>query len=326
MHMLNLFRNTAFGAAMDAVPLLAMDVGARGGVESDLLPVAFATDTIGFEPDADAFQALQSTEQGCWRSAVYVPKAVADGPGPRTLNLTRDPVSTTLLTPDPEIGARFDKPQFFEVVGTKTVECIGLDAAVAAYAPRSPDYLKIDIEGAERQVMGASGAATLQAALALKVEVAAFRMRQEQAVFSELDALLRSSGFELMDITDASHWRRHGHEIAPRLANETIPFSRGQWVQADALYMRPPNLVAEDGTASLRAAWLAMTYGFFDAAEAYLSAEPARTALSGLLDGRIDQALREASGVFGRAERRRAMIGAGRTFLSLLKNTVLRRG
>ena len=214
MSITDLFRRTAFAPVMEALPLTCLDIGARGGIEAELLPLAFACDVIGFEPDDEEFRRLEYAAPGPWRSRAYVPAAVADRTGRRTLHLTTDRVSTTLLAPDPAIGARFDKPQFFAVERTVEVDTIALDDAVASHAGRGPDYLKIDIEGAEGEVFAAAPR-TLASLIAIKTEIAFLPFRKGQALAADIDRMLRGNGFELMDYARPAHWRRRGYVIHP---------------------------------------------------------------------------------------------------------------
>ena len=164
---IDILRDTPFGRVLNAHPIVAIDVGARGGFEPDLAPIAFAVDAIGFEPEPRAFAALG--DRGSWRSLRWLPTAISGHGGPRGLYVTTDNQSTTLIEPDPAIGAAFDKPQFVTVERVLTVDTQTLDAAVAGLATQV-DYLKLDVEGAELEVL--DGAPRLVAdLLAIKTEV-----------------------------------------------------------------------------------------------------------------------------------------------------------
>lgn len=306
---IDLLRRTPFASAIQALPLLCFDVGARGGIENDLGPLAFAVDAIGFEPDKDEYERLRSEPPGPWRSRSYVPLALAGSSGARALHLTDDRQSTTLLLPDTTIGARFDKMQLFTVERSVEVNTIGLDEAAATYAPRRPDYLKIDVEGAEGEVFGSGGEKTLASLIAIKTEVSFLPVRCGQPVAAEIDTMLRDYGFELMDLERPAHWRRHGYIIHPQVMRGPVPYARGQIIQSDAIYFRSPATLpageqADDGEAAdrlLRACWLLMAHGFFDHAEALMHRPAAARRLAADFGIDASAALHRAALLFGRA-------------------------
>jgi len=327
----DLFRRTKFAPAMDALPLVCLDVGARGGIESDLLPLAFACDTIGFEPDAEEFKRLETSPPGPWRSRRYAPVALAGGRGRRMLHLTVDRASASLLQPDPAIGARFDKTQYCTVERTVDIDTVGLDDAVAAYAARAPDYLKIDVESAEGEVF-AGAKRTLSSLIAIKTEISFMPFRRGQALAADIDRMLRGDGFELMDYTRPAHWRRRGHVLHPLSAPGPVPYARGQLMHGDALYMRGPDALPAGADESdraaadrlLRACWLLMAHGYFDHAEDLLRRPAARHRL--VADFGIDPAaaLFDASCRMGRAAWRTALWRQLRGLVPLLRAGVLR--
>lgn len=70
-----------------SVGLSALDVGARGGVSTDLAEIAGAIEYYGFEPDSIECKKLnQGKSHQPWKSVTYLPTALADGD--RDLKLT----------------------------------------------------------------------------------------------------------------------------------------------------------------------------------------------------------------------------------------------
>lgn len=257
---LNLLRRTPFATVLADNPVTAVDIGARGGFEQDLLPLAFAVDAVGFEPEPAAFAALRPEAQ--WRSLRHLPVAVSGSNGPRTLHVTRDTASSTLLEPDPGSIAEFDKPQFVSVTHTVTVETRILDEALDDAGIQRVDYLKLDIEGAELEVLRAAPR-TLSSLLAAKVEVAFLPVRRGQPLAADIDRYFMERGFRLMDFISPAHWRRDGYIIHPQVGGGAVPYSRGQIIQGDYLFFRDPRTITEPDRA-LRAAALAMAHGHFD--------------------------------------------------------------
>jgi FkbM family methyltransferase len=290
----NLFRPLGLGAVLDRHPMACLDIGSRGGFEPDLGPIAFAVDAVGFEPEPEAFARLADQPIGAWRSLRHLPSAIGAMDGEQMLHITRDPVSTSLLCPDPSIGEAFAKPQFFEVMRTVPVACRTLDTALAEAGISSPAYLKIDVEGAELDILKAAPA-TLSSLLAIKAEVGFLRFRHHQPIAAEIELFLRGQGFELLDFISPRRWRIQGYVIHPQAGDGAVPYSRGRLMQGDYLFLRDPDTVAEPQRL-FQLAVLAMAHGFFDHALAILSRPP----VAAWLGQPPEPLVAEASRAYGR--------------------------
>jgi hypothetical protein len=98
--------------------------------------------------------------------------------------------------------------------------------------PRFVDFLKIDTQGSELQVLR-GGAETLRSqVVALEVEVEFASLYDGQPLFRDVDAFVASCGFSLFKLR-RQEWVRRNYAAHPSL-------SAGQLVFADALYLRDP--------------------------------------------------------------------------------------
>jgi FkbM family methyltransferase len=322
----DLLQKTPFAAAMADLPLCCLDVGSRGGMEPDLLPAAFAIDAVGFEPDQAECDRLNREADGPWRSARFLPTALAGGSGSRTLYRALDPVSSSLLPPVPATGKRFNQESYCTIVDQSPLETLGLDEAIDGFGLSAPDYLKLDTEGSELEILR-GGERALATVSVIKTEVGFMTFRDGQPPARALDDFLSERGFELVALISPAHWRRHGHVLHPRVSRESIPYSRGQLAQSDFLYMRHPDGFALEGAdrdtiaaRRLKAAWLAMIYGYFDRAEEYLADSDATRLLRERWRLEAGEALRLASQISGRAAWRRALVQHMRGLVPLLRN------
>jgi FkbM family methyltransferase len=300
----NLLARTRFSDVFEHHPLVSIDIGSRFGLEPDLEPIAFAVNAYGFEPDpveCARLQEIHSKNPAPWRSIRYMPAAVSGSGGPRTLHVPESLVSASLLEHDEEVGKRFQNPDMFDRKQTIHLDTITLTEACQGFDVDRPRYLKVDIEGAELEVLrGAPG--LLQHLVALKTEVAFIPMRKSQPLASDVDTFLHHAGFRIMDWVNAHHWRI-GHSVAhPQISPGPIPYSRGQLAQCDFIYLRDPDQIfsgpdaVDRGVAALA---LSMAQGYFDYAASLLS----RSGLGDYIarEYRFDPltALREASLMYG---------------------------
>ncbi len=150
------FRRGRFADRFADSGLIAVDVGARGGFEPDLPPIAWAVDAVGFEPEPEAYSRLRETPANPWRSLTVHPQAVAGSVGRRRLHVPADPEGASLLEHDPEIGRRFGLPHLFDVERVVTIDATTLDAVAVPAGLDRASYLELDVEGAELEVLEAA--------------------------------------------------------------------------------------------------------------------------------------------------------------------------
>ncbi len=110
-----------------------------------------------------------------------------------------------------------------------TLEAVRLDDAVAKDQLRAPDFLKLDTQGSELDILRGSSR-TLEETSLVEVEVEFCPMYEGQPLFADVDALLRADGFELLYLNRAFLQRKGFYK----------GLSRGQPVFGDALYGRSP--------------------------------------------------------------------------------------
>ena len=115
--------------------------------------------------------------------------------------------------------------------GERRIRAVSLDVA-CRNENVWPDYLKLDVEGAELQVLE-GGERALERTLVLDLEVEFAPLRAGQPLFAEVDTHLRGRGWSLLGIRRV-HWRRNAG-LDPRGTGYG-----GQLTQADALYFNAP--------------------------------------------------------------------------------------
>lgn len=309
--------------------MTCLDVGARSGFVSDLLPVASAVNACGFEPDAAECARLNAvSEQGHhpWRSLKYLPVALGRATETRELNLYHRRGCSSLLDADQQLAAEFSRGDYYIHEGVASVDTLTLDEAAAQYGLTDSVYIKIDIQGVELEVFR-SGSNALGSMLAVRTEVSFIPVYKNQPLFSDIDAQLREFGFVPMGFTELHHWRRTTKTKHPALSNGSIPYSKGQMVHGDMLYFRDPDRIddtSESGVARLiKAALLAIAHEYFDHAAAIF----ARPAVSEFLQNHYavdtQSTLKTLSRRAARNDRRRrflkAVIGSKQALLDTLR-------
>lgn len=240
--------------------LVVVDVGARGGAElSGWSPVLSRVDLHGFEPDEQACRDLEATVPNDGARYRYHPVALDRHAGSgRGLYVTNNRWCSSFYPPNHRMLNRlkqYDRDgklggigQDFAVEETVHPDTTTLDAFWADVKPSDLDFIKLDVQGAELDILE-GGAAALGRTSGLLVEVEFVPLYEGQPLFADVDRFLRRQGFHFF----AFHFTHTGHFAGRRHSPVTCEepashrFARqvgGQWVSADALYLRDP--IADD--------------------------------------------------------------------------------
>ena len=213
-------------------PIEVVDIGASGLPTSEtppyepLLSLGLARLT-GFEPNAEELAKLPASD-----TRRYLPHAIGDG-GPATLHLTRHPGFVSTLAPDPAITAHIHSfAALTEVTARQVMQTVRLDDI--ADLPRI-DLLKIDIQGGEVAAFR-GGSGKLARALCVQTEVAFVPIYRDQPLFADQDAVLRDLGLRFFGFASANRFPFTGTPNG--LYFEAKRRDIGQWIDADAVYLR----------------------------------------------------------------------------------------
>lgn len=248
-------------------PLTALDIGARGGFSPDLDHIASAVEGHGFEPElVECARLNESANRYPYRSLRFHPYAVGEPNTNRTFYRYRAPGCSSLLEGDKAIARGFSRGDYFHLEGQDHISTIPLPEALHQGNIGHPQFLKIDIQGAELEVLRTASDIIRDAVLVIRVEVEFLPIYRNQPLFHDVDAFLQRAGFELMDLLEEHHWRRMTRESNLQFTRKAPPYSRGQLVHADALYFRNPYEVlrGECLEKKVQAAGIALAYGFID--------------------------------------------------------------
>lgn len=256
---------------IEDIELTCIDIGARHGFTDDLLTIASAVNAVGFEPDAAECARLNANAEAGghpWRRLRFVPVALGDGNAGRQLHLYRQRGCSSLLEANVDLAEQFVRGDYFAQEGIVELDTVPLDTAAETYEFSDACFAKIDIQGAELEVLRSGQKLLLDSVLAVRTEVSFVELYKGQPLFSDVDQFLRSKGFVLMGFPEMHSWRRHTRIKVPRLAPGPFPFSRAQLIHADALYFREPaSLVADRSNTPeviVKAVLLAIAYKHVD--------------------------------------------------------------
>jgi FkbM family methyltransferase len=208
-------------------PLVYVDCGARKGRLPRWVQPIRDTEYVGFEADAEECARLNASPR---RGHRYIPAFLGRDVARRTFFVTRSPSCSSLLRPNLHLLNAFaGLAPLFEVERTIEVDTVSLDRCLEAHAVPPPDFLELDTQGAELEILEGSVRALGESIVGVQVEIEFAPMYVGQPLFADVDTWLRGRGFQLFDL---SRYRARREALDP-----SVP-TRGQLLWGHALYLR----------------------------------------------------------------------------------------
>jgi FkbM family methyltransferase len=274
-------------------PVVVVDVGAKGGFQSEWKVFGDQLRAFCFEPDEAEWRRLVATAPS---GVQYLPFALGREAGSATFYENKVAASSGIYKTNMDYFSRLLNRDNGVVVRERRVNLVSLAEALQQAGVAAVDFIKLDVEGAELDIL-MGGEAYLRDARLLGV-LSEVRFQEEingSPVFSRLDLFLREYGLRLFDL-QFYHQSRHvlpypGIQDYRTEAGERFfaYTTRGQIMDGDALYFRDFLLPANKAHADcatpgqlLKAAAFFEIYGLNDCAAELIVAN--RERLSKLLD------------------------------------------
>ncbi len=265
-------------------PLRCLDVGALALAGEPEPWVRWAmegcAEVIGFEPLAQECERLNQQAAAQSGALRYLPWALGDGQE-HTLHVTNVPMTSSLYPPArstidlfPALG---DLMQVEKDVPMHTRRLDDLEEA------RPADFLKLDVQGAERMVLE-HATETLKDVAVLQCEVEFVELYEGQPLFGDVDALLRRQGFSFLRFAYTM-----GRPFRPLQLGADPNAAISQLLWADAIYVRDFRHREQWSERQLKAAAFLLheLYDAFDLAglAAGRTGPPPEHAVAGVLPG-----------------------------------------
>ena len=249
-----IIRNSFGELAFTILEIGAIPVDAAGEPFHDF-PVIFpGSKVIAFELDKNKCDQLNSTAKP---GIHYFPVALGEKNEDRLLFETVHPMCTSLYYPNTQFLRRFNGMDVNMPKSVSSVHTTSLDEFVQQ-AGLTPDFIKIDIQGAELDVFR-GGVKTLRSVVGIVSEVEFVPLYINQPLFGEVSSFLSEQKFMFHRFLGLA-----GRTLSPFVLNNDPCFAT-QHLWADAMFIR--DLDTLDGIPDvmlLKMAVLALLYGSKD--------------------------------------------------------------
>jgi FkbM family methyltransferase len=177
-------------------PLIVIDVGAAGQFK-DLPNIARHCELHLIEPRADTV----NTSDAAYATVHHHDLALAGAAGERKLHLTANAYGSSMLYPNPSVVERWQADHLFGVVNEVTLSCITLDEFARQFGVPRIDYLKLDTQGTELEILR-GGADVLERTSIVRTEVEFVELYEGQPLYDDVISDLNSRGFRFVDFYD----------------------------------------------------------------------------------------------------------------------------
>lgn len=230
---------------------VAADVGAAAGLQNHWGPLDGNAVLYLFEPFADAAAELEERFKSRPRPDLYriMPVGLSDRGGEQTLHVTNTPSGSSLKQPYSPISGGYAPPDYFFPIRDVAITVARLDAVLDDAGEDQLDFIKLDTQGAEADILEGLGAARRARLVCAESEVNLVGAIPDGTSFGKLSELLTSAGLELFDLRIARGYRRFAdsrlYQDQFHVVSSPKSISARAW-EADVVWFRRAELVIED--------------------------------------------------------------------------------
>jgi len=300
---------------LDGESMVGVDVGSAEGMQPHWQAYEGLVDIYLFEPHKESFEKLKASFSTHPHAEMFhiVPIGLSGTGGERTLYMLNCPTGSSLY---PVNGASefasADDDYIYPVRETK-IQTRSLQEVLDEAGVKSADIIKLDVQGAELEILQGLGDKRRKDLILVEAEVNIsggvtrnFSPYKLAPSWAQIDEMLVADGMRLLDISVARSYRSRGgdsdwyqREVFDVYGNSPS-LSAHVW-EADVVYVRDWRALVKDGDAlQIRKLALALCgYRFFS--EAYFLMEKAEEA--GIFDADAAKSVKNAIIVWHRAGR-----------------------
>jgi FkbM family methyltransferase len=231
----------AMAKVLTEKPLVIVDVGAAMGVDERWQPAESLIQFVTFEPDT------RSQDYATTARTVNFATGLSAEKGRKALHLTTFAPASSLYPLNMAQLQDFANREWHESAGSIPIEVDTLNNCLADRPDLRPDFMKVDVEGADLDVLKGASDFLDTTIMGLQIEVSFIERHKGAPFFGETDAFMREHGFALF-ILSREHWLRHNLVYGANSNPQLIWADAVYFLKRDQLLERLRTVSSEDKT------------------------------------------------------------------------------
>jgi FkbM family methyltransferase len=254
-HLASLIHATNAELSFTLLEIGALRIGDSSESFYQLVDLFPGSRVIGFEVDEDVCAEMNAKAKAGVR---YFPHALGRLNERREFYVTEHPMCSSLYEPNEPLLSLYNNFEVAYLRRKTEIDTISLDYFAQTSGISAVDFIKMDIQGAELDVLQ-GGTKVLKSVLALVCEVEFIPHYVNQPLFGDVCSFLDQRQLMFHRFLGLG-----GRALHPITLNDDINFA-SQHIWSDAMYIRHVQVIPEmDPTQLLKLSVLAALYGSFD--------------------------------------------------------------
>jgi len=221
--------------------ITAIDVGTRGGLIQFGVLEPFVN-IMGFEADEEEaiIQQKANLKKRNFKTCEIVPYALwSSKTDVKEFYICNYLPNSSLLKPNIECARKFGLAKQFSIASTKKVKCITLESMIKNKKISPPDYIKIDAQGGDFEILKGLGTYINNLLLA-RLELLFVPLYYNSPTINDIDHFMHAKQFRLLHIQN-----KFPRSIRSRDINFQTNNDIGEFIWADVIYARDFEFLSE---------------------------------------------------------------------------------
>lgn len=182
-----------YAALLAATPLQVFDVGARGGLQQHWEGIRQYSAFVGFEPEEREAERLTRSAAP---NETYVCAALHGAVEAVDFYQCVVPARSSIYPPNLDVIQEiYGTTESYRIARSERIEATTIDTLVSSRRVAAPDFLKLDTQGSELEILKGATHALDRSVVAIESEVEFLQLYSGQPVFADVDSFLRAHDF-----------------------------------------------------------------------------------------------------------------------------------